>query len=129
VISADQLFCHALGDYVFQSDWMAREKVKRWWPALVHACVYSLAFLPLRPSWFALAVIVGTHAVIDRLRLARYVVWAKNFIGGRADWHPWKECAATGYHESRPPWLAVWLLIIADNVMHVAINACALRWL
>lgn len=129
MLSADQLFCHALGDYVFQSDWMAREKVRRWWPALVHGLVYSLAFLPLRPSWAAWAVIVSTHAAIDRLRIARYVVWVKNFLGPRSDWCPWKECQATGYPDSRPPWLAVWLLIIADNVMHVMINGAALRWL
>jgi hypothetical protein len=26
----------------------------------------------------------------------------------------------------RPPFLAVWLLIIADNIMHVVINATAI---
>ncbi len=33
------------------------------------------------------------------------------------------------YPPDRPPWLAVWLLIIADNVMHVLINGLALRYL
>jgi hypothetical protein len=129
MITADQLVCHAIGDYVLQSDWMAREKVKRWWPALVHACVYVLPFLALRPSPWALAVMVSTHAVIDRLRLARYVVYAKNFLAARADWRPWADCSGTGYPADRPPWLAVWLLIIADNVFHVLINGAALRWL
>jgi hypothetical protein len=41
----------------------------------------------------------------------------------------WLECAATGYPPDRPPWMSVWLLIIADNVMHVAINSAALKWL
>lgn len=129
MITADQLFCHALGDYFFQSDWMAREKTKRWMPALIHAGVYGLAFLMLNPSPPALAVIVLSHALIDRLRLARYPVWAKNLLAPRMDWAEWKDCAATGYPDNKPAWMAVWLLIIADNLMHVAINAAALRWM
>lgn len=41
----------------------------------------------------------------------------------------WANCKATGYPSEVPPWLSVWLLIIADNVMHVLINGAALRWL
>jgi len=68
-----------------------------------------------------------THFVIDRWRLARFVVYAKNWIGGERA--PWSECSGTGYHNSLPPFMAVWLMIIADNVMHVTINALALRYL
>jgi hypothetical protein len=127
MITADQLLCHAAGDYVLQSDWMANEKTKRSAAALAHVLTYSLPFLLLRPSPIALAVIVGTHFVFDRWRLARFVVWAKNFLGPGNP--PWSECSATGYPSARPAWLSVWLLIIADNVMHVAINGAALRWL
>ena len=46
----------------------------------------------------------------------------------RSEWHhPWSECADTGYHKGRPPWMAVWLMIITDNVMHVICNGIALR--
>ena len=41
----------------------------------------------------------------------------------------WADCAATGYYKERPPWMSVWLLIIADNTIHVILNAIALRWL
>ena len=126
MITADQLLCHAVGDYVLQSDWMATTKTKRSVAALAHVVTYALPFLLLRPSLAALAVIVGTHFVIDRWRLARFVCWAKNWLGPN---RPWSECSATGYPNDRPPWMAVWLLIIADNVMHVAINGAALRWL
>jgi hypothetical protein len=151
VITANQLVAHAVGDYVLQSDWMASEKTKRSVAALAHALTYALPFLFLSASPAALAVIAGTHFIIDRWRLARYVVWAKNFLSpptrhvpihlpspevlfdGKLEprewWHPWSECSATGYHKDRPPWLTVWLLIIADNVMHVLCNAAALRWL
>lgn len=127
MITGDQLLCHAVGDYVLQSDWMANEKTKRSVAAAAHVLTYALPFLLLRPSLAALAVIVGTHFVIDRWRLARFVCWAKNFLG--AGNPPWSECSATGYHRDRPPWMSVWLMIIADNVMHVAINGAALRWL
>lgn len=127
LITADQLLCHAIGDYILQSDWMATEKTKRSIAALVHVVTYGLPFLFLRPSIAAMAVIVGTHFVIDRWRLARYVVWAKNFIGPGNP--PWEECKGTGYPPDRPLFLAVWLLIIADNIMHVVINGLALRYL
>jgi len=135
VITGDQLLCHAIGDYVIQSDWMANEKTKRSMAALAHAVTYALPFLFLRPSVLALVVIVGTHFVIDRWRLARFVCWAKNVLLRpwpdllEDDPQAWPNCSATGYHKDRPPWLAVWLLIIADNVMHVLINGLALRYL
>lgn len=123
------LLAHLAGDYLIQSDWMANEKTKRWWPAILHAVTYGLPFVLVTRSVPALAVIVVTHAVIDRYRLARYVVWAKNHVAPKSCWHPWSECSATGYHQDRPAWLAVWLMIIADNTIHLAINAAAVTWL
>jgi hypothetical protein len=126
-----QLILHLIGDYITQSDWMAMNKTKAHLPALVHALVYSLPFLFLVGSAhnppLAWAVIFVTHFLIDRFRLARYVVWAKNWIGPGN--RPWAECTATGYPPGRPDWLCVWLLIIADNTMHLTINYAALRWL
>jgi uncharacterized protein DUF3307 len=150
VITADQLVAHAIGDYLLQSDWMANGKTKAHAPAAAHAIVYTLCFLPFHPSWQAWSVILLTHFAIDRWRLARYVVWAKNWLvvphqiasiaftphGGTVPirvWakanRPWGECKATGYPDDRPAWLAVWLLIIADNILHVLINGAALQWL
>ncbi len=123
-VTADQLLAHAVGDYVIQSHWMASEKVRRHLPAMLHALSYGLPFLLLSRAPIALAVVVGTHFVIDRWRLARFVVWAKNQLAPERP-----PLTATGYGEDVPPWLAVWLLIVADNVMHVLINASALRWL
>ncbi len=129
MITADQLLAHAIGDYVLQSDWMATEKTKRSIAALCHVLTYMLPFLFLHPSWAALGVIVGTHFVIDRWRLARYVVWAKNFLAPFDSTETWEACKATGYPPDRPAWLAVWLLIIADNLLHILINGLALRYL
>lgn len=43
--------------------------------------------------------------------------------------YPWHECSGTGYHKSKPAWLAVWLLIITDNTMHLTCNAFAIGYL
>jgi len=128
-VTGDQLLAHVVGDYVLQSDWMAGEKRRRTVAALVHALTYGIPFLLLRPSLLAFAVIVGSHLLIDRFGLARYLVWTKNQVGPREFRRPWSECSVTGYPAERPAWMAVWLLIIADNALHVAINAAALRWL
>jgi hypothetical protein len=123
----EQLILHLIGDYVTQSDWMAVNKTKRFLPAWTHACFYATPFIFLcRDNW-AFWTILVTHFFIDRYRLARYVVWAKNWIGPGN--RPWSECTATGYPPGRPDWLCVWLLIIADNTMHLAINYGAIKWL
>lgn len=142
-ISADQILAHLVGDYILQSDWMATEKTEQSFAAAIHALTYSLPFLFFSPSWQAIAFIAATHFVIDRWRLARYVVWFKNYLAplsvdmsaGPPLWissdaqRPWSECRATGYPESRPVWLATWLLIIADNTLHLICNGIALLWL
>lgn len=136
MITADQLLCHAIGDYVLQSDWMANEKTKKSIAALAHVATYGLPFILLRPSWKAYAVIVGTHFVIDRWRLARFVVQIKNHIAPRrviqlcfGVENGCRFATTTGYPSETPSWLAVWLLIIADNIMHITINGLAIKYL
>lgn len=123
-----QLILHLIGDYLTQSDWMAQNKTKSTWAAFCHATVYSLPFA-LVASLNAWLVIWGTHLLIDRFRLARYVVYAKNWLAPRSHWHPWSECSATGYHKDAPPWLSVWLMIAADNTLHLAINYASITHL
>lgn len=122
-----QLILHLFGDYVTQSDWMAQNKTKDTWAAVIHAGLYSVPFL-LIGSHPAVWVIYLTHLLIDRFRLARYLVFAKNFLSPRP-WPKWEDCKATGYPSTTPPWMAVWLMIAADNTIHLAINYAALRWL
>lgn len=124
MFTADQFVAHLVGDYILQSHWMATEKTKRSLAAAVHAATYTLPFLFLTQSPAALAFIMGTHFVIDRFRLARFIVWAKNgyaFSGAAV--------TSSGYKDDVPAWLAVWLLIIADNTMHLLCNGVALAYL
>jgi membrane-bound metal-dependent hydrolase YbcI (DUF457 family) len=125
--TAAAIVCHLIGDYVVQSDRMAVDKTSKSLWAALHAVTYTAPFLLITRSLPALLFIAGTHFVIDRWRLARYVCWAKNAVGG--SYAPWSDCSATGYHKDRPAWLAVWLLIICDNTMHLCCNAVAMwRW-
>lgn len=148
-----QLILHLVGDYVTQSDWMAQNKTKSSWAALCHATVYSLPFLLIGSVW-AVLVIWLTHFLIDRYRLARYLCWLKNqlfspamadlLFGFRAwgtyeemiaqdeaapQFQAWKDCEATGYHKDAPAWMSVWLMIAADNTIHLLINFLALKHL
>ena len=117
---------------------------------------YLLATAAPNPH-LAMAVIFWTHFFIDRFGLARYVIWLKNWSGEFRPWlmvedfdvwkakggdtdkrfphffqptPPWRFCEETGFPPNDPePFLAVWLLIIVDNTLHLAINYAALRWL
>jgi len=120
MVTGDQILAHAIGDFLLQSHWMATEKTRRWLPCVAHVATYILPFLLLQPSLVAVAVMTGSHYLIDRYRLARWVCWLKN--GAR-------ELTPTGYPKDTPVWLSTWLLIAADNTIHVAINGAALRWL
>lgn len=62
---------HLLGDYIFQNDWMANNKTKRFFPAFLHATIYSLPFLLITSFEFWLIIYI-THFLIDRYRLAVY---------------------------------------------------------
>lgn len=115
---------HLLGDYVVQSDWMATQKTTSTLPGILHGASYAACFLPLTRSVRALAVIGGTHYVIDRYRLARHLQWFTNQFAPQ-EFRPGH--TSTGIRESAPDWLAVWLLFITDNTMHMTINHYALR--
>lgn len=123
----EQLLAHLVGDYVLQTSHMAEHKIRSWLVAWWHALTYTLPFLFITSSPAALAVICATHAVIDRYRLARYVAMAKNMAGNPSRWRDFQ--TYTGYGEELPPWLAVWLLIVTDNTLHLATNYFAIKYL
>lgn len=170
-----QLLAHLAGDYLVQSDWMAQEKTQPHGtlPAALHAASYAACFLPLTRNPARLAVIGGTHFVVDRWRLAKHVVYWKNQFAPERFRYSQSHAEATGYHgpidlvadaketeqsqagihsaaicqetfneqakraahhtltqcpvPPKPDFMAVWLLIIADNAIHGLINAVALR--
>lgn len=123
------LLAHMVGDYLLQNHWMASVKTSQWLPAIVHGVSYAIPFVFIVPSIPALLVISGTHIIIDRYRLARHVVWFKNQLAPK-DFRPLTPALkTTGYAESTPIWLSTWLMIIADNCLHLIINTLAIVYL
>ena len=124
------LLAHLVGDYIIQSHWMANVKTQRsiqgWLAAVLHGATYTIPFALITQSWVALLVIGGTHVLIDHWRLARHFIWLRNQFAPKS-WRPGH--TATGTPDDVPPWLSVWLLFIADNVLHILINVAAVRWL
>jgi len=119
---------HMIGDYALQNDWMAQRKTTLWRAALLHALVYGLPFAPLialgaldAQGW---CVVVGSHAVIDRLRWGRLLAtWL-----GVGNPSAWTVCLCLKLDPGAqltpaPAALALWLPILVDNVLHMAINA------
>jgi hypothetical protein len=127
MITADQLLAHAVGDYILQSDWMVMNKYQRSVATLVHAFTYAIPFLFLTQNPLTLAVIISTHFVIDRWRLARVVIWARNRPW--PDSQPWSKCSRTGFPEGVPEHISSWLVIIVDNILHVTINGAAITYI
>ena len=66
------LVTHWVADFVFQTDWMARNKSSSNLPLFVHVCVYSLILIPFAVSYipsYAVALFIVfnmfLHFVID----------------------------------------------------------------
>lgn len=143
-----QLILHLIGDYILQSDWMANNKTSQNIACVAHALVYTLPFILVTQSKLALLVIMWSHFLIDRFRLAKYVCYYKNFLAPECEvWqcdarylsfededllkekYRWENCKATGYPSETPQFLAVWLMIITDNTLHLTINYFAINYL
>ena len=137
----EQLLIHLFADYWLQNDWMALNKKEKWFPAIVHAFVYTLPFLLITRSWLALAVILTTHAVIDHTRIVELLNRIKNwkfdedecclfipanYIGKSFTQHNFK--LRDGYN-NRPFAIRVWLIIIQDNILHLIINYLSIKYL
>lgn len=159
------ILAHLWGDYALQNHVMANRKLvsSKW--AAIHAACYTLPFLLLMVSphpriylpWnpLALAIISGTHFVIDRYKLASY--WVQFYGVGVPGWLPTElhnyrresyaidQWADYPYDKNPPDYravydrlnplpdpapvfLGVWLGIIVDNTFHLTINCLALTF-
>lgn len=119
----EQLMAHLVGDYLFQNNWMANTKTKNsfigYVACLIHVLTYSIPFLFLITNVWQYILIVSTHFLIDKFRLA--VLWIK-----LVNWN-WSS-SNLGFPDATPMWLSVWLMIIIDNVFHLLINFSILNF-
>lgn len=65
------VFCHLVGDYVLQSNFLATTKGSNWYHLFVHCALYCLPFFIVFGVMWQLAFIFLTHSIIDSLK-ARY---------------------------------------------------------
>lgn len=65
------IFCHLIGDYVFQSDFIAKTKGTNWYHLIVHCMLYCLPFFVIYGLTWQLLFIFIAHMVIDPIK-ARY---------------------------------------------------------
>ncbi len=96
---------HLVGDFLLQTGWMAREKDKGVMALAVHSTVYALAaysfsFMAGGLHWPALAVLLASHAFLDRRGFVE--AWVRLVNGAE-----------------RLPWLK----IVVDQVFHILVLA------
>jgi len=65
------VFCHLIGDYVLQCDFIAQTKGKNWYHLFVHCALYCVPFYIAFGLNWQLGFIFITHFIIDPLK-ARY---------------------------------------------------------
>lgn len=65
------IMCHVVGDYLFQTDYMAASKGKDWYVLLIHCICYCIPFAMAFGIDCRLAVVFAVHVVTDALK-ARY---------------------------------------------------------
>jgi hypothetical protein len=102
---------HLIGDYLFQTSWMAKYKATRWVPLLMHCFVYT--FIISVFAWLtfgglssaAIAFIFITHVIIDRRTLVAW--WVRNIMTARGP-------------------EAAWLSIVVDQTFHLLVLAASL---
>lgn len=75
------LIGHLAGDFLFQTNWMAREKANNLIALFVHSAVYTVfiglaSFLAGRLSWPVLLIVLFSHMLLDNRIFVRF--WVKN---------------------------------------------------
>lgn len=101
---------HLIGDFLFQTSWMAQNKAKKWLPLLVHSSVYTgtvsiVAFAGGGLSISAIIIIFIGHVLLDR----------KTFVAF------WVRHVQTANGQE-----AKWLTIVTDQIFHVVLLVAAI---
>jgi hypothetical protein len=138
LIQVYALLAHMVGDYIIQTNHMAQTKTKSWAAAISHAVSYTLPFTVLYlvtgsrqltpvPSLLFIGV---THLLIDRYRLAVYVLWLRNQFAPKEYRYSWDSRGLFGENpsDSGKPFIAFWVMVLADNSLHLICNAFALAF-
>lgn len=125
-----QLFAHFFGDYILQAGDVATTKSTTSRICRYHVGLYLITFILMGASFSALCVVGVTHYLIDRYRLPKYLIYLKDhLLAFDIPKRPWRPMTDTGMSPETPIYLATWLFIITDNLIHIVINNLALHYL
>ena len=92
---------HLVGDFLIQTDWMAKGKKTKSWICAVHVLTYLTPFIILQFTWWQLVAIGVQHFIQDR---TGFVLWLMRKTGHRAF--------------AEPP-MSPWSVIVTDNILHL----------
>ena len=62
------IFCHLIGDYVLQSDFLAKTKGENLYHLYVHCLLYTMPFYILYGLDWRICFLFGSHVIIDSLK-------------------------------------------------------------
>ncbi|MEH6938157.1 DUF3307 domain-containing protein [Bacillus sp. JJ664] len=103
------LIGHLIGDFLFQTNWMARNKSTKWFPLLTHVSVYTSVVVII--GWIsgglsipAILMIYIGHIFLDRQRFVAF----------------WVRTIQMADDKNKG-----WLTIVADQIFHIIILAFA----
>ncbi|WP_430789884.1 DUF3307 domain-containing protein [Virgibacillus flavescens] len=104
------LIGHFVGDFLFQTNWMATYKSQRWLPLLVHSSLYTIVIILFSLlegglSGFGILLIFIGHLILDRGTFVTF--WVVNIQ------------TATKPNQR-------WLSIITDQTFHIILLAIAI---
>jgi hypothetical protein len=99
------IVAHMVGDYLSQNRWMALNKHKDGWIALLHSAIYALSVLFIC-GWSDTRfwIVFVSHFLIDFLRIG--ALWRKFYS-----------------RDTEIPWT-----ILSDNTIHLAILLILSKW-
>jgi hypothetical protein len=95
------IYAHLIGDFLIQTDWMAKGKKESTFICLVHVVIYMVPFLFCGFAWWQLGLIALQHFFQDR---TNFVVWFME-VKGSAKF-------------TQPP-MAPWSIVLTDNILHI----------
>lgn len=73
------VLCHAVGDYLFQTDFLAKTKGTNWYHLFLHCMMYAVPFYLVFGWCWQLALVTIAHSPIDAMK-AR---WGQDYILAR----------------------------------------------
>jgi hypothetical protein len=113
------IWAHFIGDYFFQTDWMADNKKKSGSACLVHVLTYMLPFL-FMGTWvsFINGQILGELMFCNTAWWKLVLIALQHYVQDRTGFVKWLMEVKGSAKFAEPP-MAPWSIILTDNLVHL----------